>query len=396
MKTQLLDQTLGDIFEEDGFNILDNSTEIDSSIDEDITPGTINISGIDLDSLVSVPQVIEFSNLKDIKASEKDIHNLVNTDEYHVIKEFEPKEVIKQNETAWGENLNKKVTIPTKQPTSFTRSGPFKPNSSLFKSRSVSIRNPRKSLCRQSSTMSQDSNLSLNLSYSQEVLPDLETILTQKASKQAEVTAIPSVSTSLPKTKEVLKEVDIGWLERTSVENGLSINNVKNRTSTVKPKTYGLGNIDIEKLKRLTSVKEDKPENPMVDEILEYVPDTNIQDDDEVVEGSDNDEESYRQSAKRRRVITTSVPKETATDHFENEIKFEEEVTIKQQLTGVKKKDTRKQNRVGSTSDENYDSSSETNHKSERRPNPKITRTGRKPVKKKASNLTKVKRGKVR
>lgn len=394
MKTQLLDQTLGDIFEEDGFNILDNSTEIDSSIDEDNTPGTINISGIDLNSLVKFPEVIEFSNLQDIKSSEKDINNLINSNEDHVIKEFQPKEVIKQNETAWGESLNKKVTIPMKKPTSTTRSGPFKPNNSLFKSKSVSIRNPRKSLSRQSSAISQNSNLSQN--YSQEALPDLETILTQKASKLAsEVAAIPSVSASLPKTKEVLKEIDIGWLDRTSVENGLSVNNVKSRTLTTKPKTYGLGNIDIEKLKRLTSVKEDEPENPMVDEIAQYVPETNAQDDDadEVVEESDNDEETYRQSAKRRRVmpsnttIAISVPK----DPIENETPFEEEVQ-KKPLTDVKKKDKMKRNRLGSTSDENYDSSSETNHKPRRRPNKKKSRAGRKPVQKKASNI---KRGKV-
>lgn len=406
MKTQLLDQTLGDIFEEDGFDILENSNEIDSSIDEDNTAcNSINISGIDLDSLVNSTRN-EFSNLQHIKENKLEVNNIVNTDENHVIKQFEPKAVIKQNETAWGESLNNKINIPIKKPKSPTRSGAFKPNGILFKSQSISIRNPRKSLSRQNSEMSQGSNLSQNSGFSQEVLPDLETILTQKASKQAEVSAITSVVTAPLTSKAVLNEIDIGWLNRTTAEDGLLVNNnMKIRNSQAKPKTFGLGNIDLEKLKRLNSVKEDKiidkskTTNIIVDEISEYVPENKKDDDaDEVVEESDNEEDSYRQSAKRRRVLPSnsvlsiSAKKEPVTTDIRNEIPFHEDDKVKEKKsTEVAKKPKRKRNSVESSSNED----SEADSKPQRKSNSKNRKTAVKTLKKKTVRASRAKKEKV-
>lgn len=412
MKTQLLDQTLGDIFEEDGFNILDNSK--DSSIEEEDNT-TINISGINLDSLVNASRSNGFSNIQDIKDNGDDINNIVNVHENHVIKEFEPKEVFKQNESAWGDSLNKKAPILIKKPKSPVKvNSSFKPNGNLFKSQSFSKRNPRKSLSRQNSEISQGSNLSQNSGLSQEVLPDLETILSQKAREQTEVPAISSVSTGLQKNKDVLKEIDIGWLDRTSAENSLSTTHsrISRLPAPVKNKSFGLGNIDIDKLKRLTTTGKETisdvnvtildEKEQIVDEIAEYVPTNNADDDDadEVVEESDNEEVSYRQAAKRRRVMPLkSVTKVEDVKEEKVEVKVaatttDENIEVPKTKT-VKKVEKRKRKVLESSSEENFSGSDSDSKSPTKKRNAKARKTGAKPNAKKAVRAPRVKKEKV-
>lgn len=359
MKTNLLDNTLGNIFEEDGFNILDNSNEIDSFLDDDIDRAgtTINISGIDLDSLVKGSNCKEFSNLQDIKNNQKNTFSLVNTNENNIIKNFEPKEVIKQNETARGENLNKKKDIPPIKESSTKSSSLFKRTGIAFNNQTFSIRNPRKPLSRKSSEMSQNSNLLQNSSKSQLILPDLETILIQKAKRRAELSAEPSVSTTLPNSKTVLKEIDIGWLERASVENGISANNVSIRPANTAPKTYGLGNIDLTKLKRLSNVKENNVdiETLVADKIEVCTSENNDNkkyEEDEVVAESDNDEDIYRQSLKRRKVLQSNTT--TTNDLVIDNISKQHDLKVNELCTETKIK-TKKIYKE-SSSDENFDS----------------------------------------
>lgn len=319
MKSQLLDQTLGDIFEEDGFNILDNSNEIDTSIEEDVDGKTINISGINLDSLVDTSKAkdVIFSNVKELRENNSDVTNIVNENENHVIKDFEPLEVSKQNENAWGNELNKKPNVIQKKVKAPVSSSSFKPTQTLFKSQSFSKRNPRKSFSRQNSETSQGSNLSQNSSLLTEVIPDLEIILSQKARDQIDATPIPSISVSLQKHKEVNKEIDIGWLNRTSAENGIAV--PKPRFQSYKNKTFGLGNIDLNKINKITSENVGLPDGSAVDEIDE--PDNIINEDDEVVAESDNEEGNYRQPTKRRRIMPQTLEIKTEKIDLIKELK---------------------------------------------------------------------------
>lgn len=298
MKTQLLDKTLGDIFVDDGFNILDNSNETD--LNENTSSG-IDISGINLDNLANVCQ---FSNIQDISCRRD---NEQEDSVFSANKNLD-QEIIKQNKTAWGDNLNKKVNVQkVTQRKSPTRSSSFKSNDSLFKSQTFSIRNPRKSLLKSNSQI----NLSHKSELAHEFLPDLETVLSQKAREHAEVSTFPS-STAVQKTKEVSKEVDMGWLERTSSENGLLVlNNQIKKSNTLHetPKQFGLENIDMEKLKRLASAKETKIYK--VDKDSKDAPQYFEQTEDdanEFVGESDNEDETYRQLAKRRKLLPLINP----------------------------------------------------------------------------------------
>lgn len=400
MKSQLLDKTLGDIFDDDGFNILENSNEIDTSMEDDFSGNTPNISGINLESLVKNSESKVFSNIDEIQQKDQDISNITNIDEGHVIKEFVPKETSKQNETAWGQTLTKKVPVkPKKENSPIKSNSTFKPSGSLFKSQSFSKRNPRKSLMRQSSEASQG-NFSQTSADSQDVLPDLETILSQKAKEQLE-SASQSVTLSIPQnlqmSNQISKDIDIGWLNRISEENGVLIKTDSNISG--KKSTFGLSNIDLNKIKKIPETEEISKKidvSQKVDMIGEIEPDLEIvsNGEDEVVAESDNEEGTYRQAAKRRRILPQKseshsiVEKENKTNEDEDEILKANSLKLDLSTKPVKKR----KRKFSESSTENYISGSDSDFDSKKSQRAKTRKTGPKEGQKKRTQTVKEKK----
>lgn len=233
-KSSFLENTLSQLIDEDGFDL---PLESDVSLPTD---SSFSLSFLetaeDSSSFLS-----SFSNLDEVQSSS--LINLRNADENHVIKEFEAEKVNPVNENSWGTNLNKKTKKSVKQ---------LKPSNSqnlrksmtekLFQMSNFTKRNPRKSLSRNNlhSSGSQSSSFSTSLDTSKETLPDLETILAQKAlqEKARDLMKIPKPSNL---------KLDKGWLSRCDEnELGEKIDtpscNVQVKSPS-EPKQYGLSNI---------------------------------------------------------------------------------------------------------------------------------------------------------
>ncbi|XP_023294445.2 ATP-dependent DNA helicase Q4 [Lucilia cuprina] len=365
LKTSFLEDTLNDVLSDDGFDVLEMSQrdgDMDVSLTESITDGP----QLPLDISKLVEQQKEesdckehcngFSNIQELPSGYA-LTNLANRNENHVLKEFEPVEVLPLNDKAWGPNVAMKPEIKEKK--ELPRKS-LKPNfkEKLFQNTSFSKRNPRKSLSKSaldSSLRGSQTNLSDTLNTSnKEVLPDLETILLQKAKEQqaaAIIAANPLLAAE--KTKENIKtHVDEGWLERNAVQNGIKTKaNVMKKVQKVeennnhcsltpnKKSIYGLSNIDVSKFQTTstdattvqtpTETNETTPNNlnsnmesettdtPYFQEMpLDQTKKTQAEknkshDSDSVVDDSEEEKEpqEYRHIVKRRRIIASTSPK---------------------------------------------------------------------------------------
>ncbi|XP_055914736.1 uncharacterized protein LOC129947970 isoform X2 [Eupeodes corollae] len=307
LKTSFLEDTLNDVLSEDGFDILETSQgDADESMQD-------NSSGpqlpLDISTISNMNSSLSFSNLTDLKSSTQLI-NAVNLNEDHVIKEFEPVEENDHNAKAWGIGVSKK---PVKEISTSPVRQAFKSNlnAKLFKSSSFSKRNPRKSLARPNKELSQSSVASSQSETPDpmELLPDLETILTQRAkelaNKEPNYDAMSSVG--LKKPKHIPIQLDIGWLNRNATDDGIPFIPTDQKRD---PVPLGLSNINVAQL----IAQENKHELPTLDtplipnEIEEVPkPEESKNDSDSIVSNSEDEKETqeYRRIAKRRRVLTT-------------------------------------------------------------------------------------------
>ncbi|XP_053953021.1 ATP-dependent DNA helicase Q4 [Anastrepha ludens] len=368
LKTSFLEDTLNEVFDDDGFNVLEISPP-----DNDTTAKNYNdeSSGISssIAALVGVTKctnVLGQLNQYEQSAQQQDPTISVRKDimcadnEEKGIKEFEDTEIRELNEKAWGPEESKKQVEKSGRKNlndSGTLKKPFTSNLSakLFKSTSFCIRNPRKSLSRANSEISAQLTRQVSAPHisqrSEVVLPDLETILVQKAKEQQ---GAGGVTVNLLLTgKEVPSQiqVDSGWLNRNTIDEGLeggvaaatkfvqSVGSALPKTPIVE-KRYGLSNINVKTLEQFPNANETKNENNLEEKEIhiksESPKDVSVKlstltngDSDSVVSDSAGEEEDqiYKHVAKRRRVLKTieknhsNGMRNSPTKDIESEIK---------------------------------------------------------------------------
>lgn len=269
LKSSFLEDTLNDVLDEDGFDIsLDgsgsletNSSGLSDLMDAHSVSAIDSLSGLYSTAGDPVAQPRDsletpsssFSNVAEIAPIA--LTNLRNIDDDHVLRHFDADPgaietadadmpIAKLNAQAWGDHLNRADTSSSSS-SAFGASSKrkFQHSSSqevvrkvvtekLFRNASFSKRNPRKSLSRNSS---QPNGLGAGGSSGElsarELLPDLETILMEKAKKQqemedaqlaqAEPKSVQTGTSAVPVTT-LRTVVDQGWLERCSAANGLA------------------------------------------------------------------------------------------------------------------------------------------------------------------------------
>ncbi|KAM7357358.1 recQ4 helicase [Cochliomyia hominivorax] len=382
LKTSFLEDTLNDVLSDDGFDVLELSQreggggELDVSLTESINGGPQ--LPLDISKLVEEQHETDeyqencngFSNVQELPGGYA-LTNLTNKNESHVLKEFEPVEVLPLNEKAWGPKVAMKPEIKDKK--EVPRKS-LKPNfkEKLFQNCSFSKRNPRKSLSKSlldNSQRGSQNNLSDSLSSSNtEVLPDLETILLQKAKEQqAAATIAANPLLTVEKSKDSIKtQVDEGWLERNAAQNGIKtkvnitrkmqIEENNNQSSPIvsRKSVYGLSNIDVSKFKKTQmdateqnitnsiAIANDCEVNPYSQtnkkihvEQLKHseIKSSKSQDSDSVVDDSDEEKESqeYRHIVKRRRVMPSLSPKANISpgeNNYQEQSKLESNVPV--------------------------------------------------------------------
>lgn len=366
LKTSFLEDTLNDVLSDDGFDVLEMSQregELDISLTEDSINGGPKLP-LDISSLVEADHQhqensIGFSNVHELSDVVLNA-SVVKNHENRVLKEFEAVEELDLNKNAWGDKVSMKTKPTTTKKDTPRRS--FKPNfnDKLFNNSSFSKRNPRKSVSKSTldSSLRSNQNSSINdtLNISKtDVLPDLETILLEKAKEQQKAAANISANPLLviDKNKDVIKtHVDEGWLERNAMQNGLASKIINksiqkeqnnNRLTPSRKSSYGLSNIDVSKLQTLSATnkpeetetnyersdnfggnlidgnpagpQEDHVEEMLVKNINEYRKKPNKpkkdSDSDSVVDDSEeeNEPQEYRHIVKRRKIMPTTTPK---------------------------------------------------------------------------------------
>lgn len=350
LKTSFLEETLNDVLCEDGFDVMEMTqsedlgvTLLDQSTETESVNGGPQLS-LDIAALMQQSNDNSFSNIKELPTPQA-LTNVINRDEYDVIRKFEAVEELAQNKSAWGENVSKQqpvlpvATSPTESAKPKTPCLKASVSSKLFQStRSFAKRNPRKPLSRDALNLSAAGSMAGTVGDQAEQLPDLETILIRKAQEhKAEVIAANALLVTDHKgtSKDPIKtQVDEGWLQRNTAQNSLEQpkklpSKESNNNSTPAKKTnYGLSNLDLSKLKAKNSqlpmpLEEPKPADAVerlqelppvsasasiqapIEALMEADFDSNS---DSVVADSEEETElpEYRHIAKRRRIMPTN------------------------------------------------------------------------------------------
>ncbi len=304
-KSSFLENTFSQLIDEDGFDLPADQSDQSLLLDSNFSLSFVETPD-DSSSFLS-----NFSNLDDVQSSS--LVNIRNVDENHVIKQFEAEEVNAINKNAWGTNLNKKTKKTTANQLKSSNSQSIKLTEKLFPMSNFTKRNPRKSLSRShlQSSGSLSSSFSTSMDTTKETLPDLETILAQKALQEKAKDLI-----KIPKPSNL--NIDKGWLSRCD-ESGTSKIEDVSMESPVEPKKYGLSNI-----------------TPQVYAKCTY--DKNDQSDDEVIENSEDEADvkprNVRHVLKKRKVFdvqradmtnnATSHTNKTSTQSVDSSVKTEE------------------------------------------------------------------------
>ncbi|XP_013112957.2 uncharacterized protein LOC106091083 [Stomoxys calcitrans] len=426
LKTTFLEDTLNDVLSDDGFDVLEMSQlsqregDLDISLTEDSINGGPKLP-IDISSLVAAQEdlantfkpndhSVAFSNVHQLPedASVFSTTNVPNSNENRVLKEFEAVEEIDLNKNAWGTKVSMKPSAKVKKEDEATRRS-LKPNfnEKLFNNSSFSKRNPRKSVSKSSlenSLRGTQSSLSNSLITTKEILPDLETILLQKAKEQqaaATINANPLLA--VDKSSDMVKtQVDEGWLERNAVQIGLEprpSNSVKKvidhsqkaQSTPPRKSTYGLSNIDITKLQTSVELRRDdskgtefnpeidtssgltsenptiKPSNEVTTKSKKRQTKMKDSDSDSMVGDSEEENESqeYRHIVKRRRVVSSTSPKEQnkdiASEQTSQPLKTEENLKPPNALEDTEEEDIYAD--AGSDEDADYEQPQKTQRK---------------------------------
>lgn len=327
LKSSFLEDTLNDVLDEDGFDLSLEGSQLDTSASD----RSQNCPSLPDFPIATASGCLAFSNVSEIGATS--LSNLRNLDEKHVIKEFEA-EVVNDdavgslNKDAWGASLNKVAKTNTSPAKTKPVSQEVRKSvtNKLFKNSSFSVRNPRKSLSRSNSTIS--TSISQQLA-ARDVLPDLESILVEKAKKQMEMENNEKIAKPEPafgQTTPSLHIVDTKWLNRCNEANRLG--NVEDGSCSVvssQPVKYGLLNLNVNlNLVEKTGQVQSTPslglssltiddQEPRSGQLETYAhptydnPHNEDDDDDEVIENSEDesttaDISSLRHIAKKRKI----------------------------------------------------------------------------------------------
>ncbi|XP_037890041.1 uncharacterized protein LOC119637796 [Glossina fuscipes] len=327
MKTAFLENTLNDTLSDDGFDVLKLS-QVDGGLDITLSENSVNAQGSQLP--------LNFSELVDdcnnfpaieAKAQKEDANKKVsdNVNKLNGFKrEFEPVEELSLNNKAWDNEIKKKIELKEKTEVVKKKSLGLNFTQKLFQNSSFSKRNPRKSLTRTISSQKNISDISVNNSLinAGDSLPDLETILVEKAKEQQMAAIIVNPLLAIEKCEDAIKtEIDEGWLERTSNQNGLKslstpkieenvtqtkgearpseLNDIHVNNFSKKSQEEGLAApLDIEKSNNLNKLGERKRKR-------------SYDSDYDSIVGDSEDETSlqkHRHIIKRGRVTTTTIP----------------------------------------------------------------------------------------
>uniref|UniRef100_A0A1A9X0I5 ATP-dependent DNA helicase Q4 n=1 Tax=Glossina brevipalpis TaxID=37001 RepID=A0A1A9X0I5_9MUSC len=266
LKTAFLENTLNDTLSDDGFDILEMS-QVDGGLDITLSENIVNTQRSELSLNISalveacnnfstIEENDEFSKTKK-DLTEKFANNLSTLNE--VKGNFEAVEKLPFNDKAWSNDIRKNSELKGKSEAIPRKSLGLNFSQKLFQNSSFSKRNPRKSLSRTASLQKSSSETSSNGSFvhAENNLPDLETILVEKA-KEQQTTAVITVNPLLTveKCKDVIKtQIDEGWLERTSNQNGLKtfpIPKLEENKNEGKDETraFGLDGVDVKNLSK--------------------------------------------------------------------------------------------------------------------------------------------------
>ncbi|KAH8406877.1 hypothetical protein KR222_009634 [Zaprionus bogoriensis] len=368
LKTSFLEETLNDVLCDDGFDVLEMTQSEDlgvAQLDHSLSAESINGGPqlpLDIAALVRQSENSNenenFSNIQELPTPQA-ISNLINRDENHVIRKFEPVAELAQNKSAWGMSVSKlqapaAIEEPSEAAKPKTPSIKASISSKLFQSsRSFAKRNPRKPISlNQSLGAGPTSAAGGELP---EQLPDLETILIRKAQdhKAAEAIAANALLAADAAKESIRTQVDERWLQRNTAQNSLeqqaapspklqpasssssNNNNNNNKTHTARRHTFGLANIDLSKLQPVEQAPaspapaEPAAQSPLAAPAATAEPDCDS-DSDSVVADSEEETEQpeYRHIAKRRRVMPSneSPPAAVAASTSNAEIPDNEEV----------------------------------------------------------------------
>uniref|UniRef100_A0A0A1WHM7 ATP-dependent DNA helicase Q4 n=1 Tax=Zeugodacus cucurbitae TaxID=28588 RepID=A0A0A1WHM7_ZEUCU len=345
LKTSLLEDTLNDVLDDDGFSVL----EISQSQNELETNGESSKMSSSIAALVGDASSSNLLDDLQTPTETKTLHKGVTYADFadKVVKEFDAVEFCELNEKAWGPDQNiqaskaeESVDKSPKEQGALKK--PFTSSlcAKLLKGSSFSKRNPRKSLSRANSDVTQLSRQDslCNTSLQAEVLPDLETILIQKAKEQQSLAAVAVNPLLTGKDSTTQINIDAGWLNRNTIDEGLK-GGVEIKTQTVKPlsqtptveKRFGLSNINVKTVVPLNITNNIKHEETLKTNVVEtksasanninletsaIVNDAVNGDSDSVVSdsGGEEAEQAYVHVAKRRRVLRT-IEKNQTNEH---------------------------------------------------------------------------------
>lgn len=199
LKTSFLEDTLNDVFDDDGFNVLEISqSQSELATNDESSKMSSSIAAL-VGGATSSIILDELKANKDVKGTLCKGVAYANFED-KVVKEFDAVEVCELNEKARGpvQNIQKsktenEVKRSLSEPNALKKSFTSSLCAKLLKASSFSKRNPRKSLSHVNSdtctSISRQESLCSTRGQS-EVLPDLETILVQKAKEQQTLTAV--------------------------------------------------------------------------------------------------------------------------------------------------------------------------------------------------------------
>lgn len=259
LKTSFLEDTLSDALEDDSFDLslLENSN---SQTDLRLSSSFSDITTPDVSALTSETSIIIYPNCSTGSLSET-LENATNAEEsvsqsQNIFDtDFEAEASKSINQSAWGKCLNTKITsngIIRHTENKLHKSMSDK----LFRNSSFSKRNPRKSLSRNSFGSSQSSQ-SLVPNSQNELLPDLETLLSQKVQqlKEKDIIESPEHTTILANISQLggatlASTLDQEWLNRCNAANNIEsepnivvMSNISDK-SVENTQKFGISNIN--------------------------------------------------------------------------------------------------------------------------------------------------------
>lgn len=272
LKTSFLEETLSDALEDDSFDlsILESSSQMDT--------GTMDLSQLTHSNITStcgnsvILSDCDSTKLQESRLSEADQSHELSLTTSNRSNIFEAEIFDKINENAWAAEIGTKAANGSTNDKQAELGTKVRATMSdkLFRNSSFSKRNPRKSLSR-NNLQSSNSFSSYSGGSQRELLPDLETILSQKSqqAKENENELAATVAVGNPVITGNLKtvhstldnEFNLEWLNRCNQTNSLETDSMDLRASIssqqhsdksadVKP-SYGLSNINTTALARV-------------------------------------------------------------------------------------------------------------------------------------------------